>query len=141
MFHLKVKKLIPEARVPSAAHPGDLGCDLFSAETVTVPHGGQALVRTGLALRFPDGWGGIVKDRSSMALARIYTAGGVIDAGYRGEVKIILRNGSEKDYHIKPGDKIAQIVPLRAEQWVVDDVPELDDTSRSSGGFGSTGSR
>ncbi|MBI5177663.1 MAG: dUTP diphosphatase [Nitrospinae bacterium] len=141
MFHLKVKKLHPDARIPASAHPGDLGCDLFSLEPVTIPHGGQALVRTGVALKFPDGWGGIVKDRSSMAVARIYTAGGVIDAGYRGEVKIILRNESGNDYSIKAGDKIAQIVPLRAEQWVVDEVPDLDDTTRSSGGFGSTGPR
>ncbi len=139
MFHLKAKKLHPDARLPVSAHHGDLGCDLFSLEAELIPSGGQALVRTGIALRFPDGWGGIVKDRSSMAVARIYTAGGVIDAGYRGEVKIILRNESGKDYKIKGGDKIAQIVPLKAEQWVVDEVEELDETSRSSGGFGSTG--
>jgi dUTP pyrophosphatase len=92
-------------------------------------------------LQFPEGWGGIIKDRSSMAIARIYTSGGVIDSGYRGEVKIILRNDSGKDFYVKAGDKIAQLIPHRAEEWKVAESAELDDSSRAHGGFGSTGTR
>ncbi len=139
MFTLKVKKLHPAAKLPTVGHPGDLGCDLYSLEETVIPAGGQAIVRTGIALRFPDGWGGIVKDRSSMAAARIYTAAGVIDAGYRGEVKIVMHNGSVADHIIKAGGKIAQIVPLQAPAWRVEEAAELDDTSRAHGGFGSTG--
>ncbi len=127
------------ARVPRAAHPGDLGCDLFSAEDVVIPAGGQRKVRTGAALQFPDGWGGIIKDRSSLASKRVYSSGGVIDAGYRGEVIVILRNGSETDYAIKKDDKIAQIIPVKAQEWQVVEVDELTDTPRAEGGFGSTG--
>jgi dUTP pyrophosphatase len=141
MFHLKVKKLHPDARLPSNAHPGDLGCDLFSLENSLIPTGGQSALRTGIAVQFPEGWGGIIKDRSSMAFARVYTSGGVIDSGYRGEIKIILRNDSGKDFVVKAGDKIAQLVPHKAEQWSVEEANELDDTSRAHGGFGSTGSR
>lgn len=139
MFTLKAKRLHPSAKLPTIGHPGDLGCDLYSLEDAVIPAGGQAIVRTGIALKFPDGWGGIVKDRSSMAAARIYTAAGVIDAGYRGEVKIVLRNGNGKDFSIKGGDKIAQIVPLKAPEWRVEEAAELDETSRAHGGFGSTG--
>ncbi len=139
MFTLKVKKLDPAAKLPTVGHPGDLGCDLYSLEETVIPAGGQAIVRTGIALKFPDGWGGIVKDRSSMAAARIYTAAGVIDAGYRGEVKIVMHNGGTADHVIKAGGKIAQIVPLKAPAWNVEEAAELDDTARAHGGFGSTG--
>jgi dUTP pyrophosphatase len=141
MFVLKVKKLHPEARLPSMAHPGDLGCDLFSLENSVIPVRGQSAIRTGIALQFPEGWGGVVKDRSSMALARIYTSGGVVDSGYRGEVKIILRNDSDNDYYVRAGDKIAQLIPIKGERWSVAETDELDDTSRAHGGFGSTGAR
>jgi dUTP pyrophosphatase len=139
MFHLKVKKLHPDARLPLPAHPGDLGCDLFCLENGVIPAGGQTALRTGIAVQFPEGWGGIIKDRSSMAFARIYTSGGVIDSGYRGEIKIIMRNDSGKDFFVKAGDKIAQMVPHMAPLWSIEEAIELDDTSRAQGGFGSTG--
>ncbi|MBI3795244.1 MAG: dUTP diphosphatase [Nitrospinae bacterium] len=141
MFHLMVKKLHPDARLPSVAHPGDLACDLFALEGAEIPAGGQCAVRTGVALKFPDGWGGIIKDRSSMAIARIYTSGGVIDSGYRGEVKIILRNDSGKEFRIQAGDKIAQMMAQKAEEWLVEEAESLDETSRAQGGFGSTGKK
>ena len=141
MFRLRVKKVHPDAKLPTIAHPGDLGCDLYSMEEAIIPPNGQIAVRTGITIMFPEGWGGIVKDRSSMAVAQIYSSAGVIDSGYRGEIKVILRNGSDKDFSIKAGDKIAQIIPLKAEQWKVEETHELDVTSRSEGGFGSTGAR
>jgi len=141
MFKLTVKKLVENAHIPQVAHPGDLGADLFSCEETKIPAGGQRMVRTGISLQFPDGWGGVVKDRSSMASARIYTSGGVIDAGYRGELIIIMRNDSEDDFHINVGDKIAQIIPVQAPHWVITESEELSESSRAQSGFGSTGKR
>ena len=139
MITLKAKRLKPHARLPEYAHPGDLGCDLFSAVEVTIPHGAQATVATGVAVEFPEGWGGIIKDRSSMASKRVYTSGGVIDHGYRGEIIVLLRNESGKDYPIKRGDKIAQMVAAQAPAWRIVEAVELNNTAREDNGFGSTG--
>lgn len=141
MFRLKIKIITKGTRVPQTAHPGDLGCDIFSAEDVVIPAGGQSKVKTGVALEFPDGWGGVIKDRSSLASKRVYSSGGVIDAGYRGEIIVILRNGSETDYAIRKEDKIAQIIPVKAQEWQVVEVDDLTDTARAEGGFGSTGKK
>ena len=141
MFILKAKKLDPKAKLPDAAHPGDLACDLFALEETVIPSKEQVKVRSGIALEFPEGWGGIIKDRSSLASARLYTSAGVIDAGYRGEILILMRNDNDSDYIIKSGDKIAQILPLKAEDWRVVEAVELSDSSRAENGFGSTGKR
>lgn len=140
MFVLKVKKLEKSARLPGAAHDGDLGCDLYALDDTVISPGGQVGVRTGIALEFPEGWGGIIKDRSSMAAKRVYTSAGVIDAGYRGEVIVLLRNDNSSEYSIKAKDKIAQIVPVKSVECVVEEAEGLSETSRSGGGFGSTGS-
>jgi dUTP pyrophosphatase len=91
-------------------------------------------------MEFPEGWGGIIKDRSSMAAKRVYTSAGVIDAGYRGEIIVLLRDDNSSEYVIKGGDKIAQIVPLKSIECIVEEAEDLSTTSRSDGGFGSTGS-
>lgn len=137
---LKVKKLLPHARLPSKAYSGDLGFDLYAAEDCQVPAAGQIAVSTGIAVDMPEGWGGMLKDRSSMALKRIYLSAGVIDNGYRGEIKAVLRNESSEPYIIKAGDKVAQMVPLPVTDWDVQAVSELEETHRNSGGFGSSGS-
>jgi len=139
MFSLNVKRLTADASLPSSAHPGDLGYDLYSAEDVIIPSGKQHKVRTGVALQFPDGWGGIIKDRSSLASARVYSSAGVIDGGYRGEIMVLLRNDSDSDYAINKGDKVAQIIPIQASTLKVVDVDELSETSRNEKGFGSSG--
>lgn len=136
---MKVKRLVTDALLPRSAHPGDLGCDLFSAEEVLIPPGAQHKVKTGVALQFPDGWGGVIKDRSSMASARVYSSAGVIDAGYRGEILVLLRNDSDTDFKIKKGDKIAQILPVQAPRWNIQEVEQLSDTPRNEEGFGSSG--
>ena len=136
---MKVKRLTSDALLPCSAHPGDLGYDLFSAEDVIIPSGKQHKVRTGIALQFPDGWGGVIKDRSSMASARVYSSAGVIDSGYRGEVMVLLRNDSGKDYAINKGDKVAQMIPLQVAQMEVVEQDELLETSRNEKGFGSSG--
>jgi len=139
MFSLNVKRLTADALLPRLAHTGDLGYDLFSAEDAVIPPGKQHKVRTGVALQFPEGWGGIIKDRSSLASARVYSSAGVIDGGYRGEIMVLLRNDSDADYTVNKGDKVAQIIPLQASMLEVVDVDELSETSRNEKGFGSSG--
>ncbi len=141
MFALKAKKLHQNAKLPNASHSGDLACDLYSLEDTDIPAGEQAKVRTGIAVEFPDGWGGIIKDRSSIASKRLYTSAGVIDAGYRGEILILMRNDNKTAYSIKGGDKIAQMIPHKAQEWQVIEVKELSDSQRADNGFGSTGEK
>jgi len=141
MFKLKVKKLDAGATIPLSAHQGDLGCDLFALDDTRLPAQTQVKVHTGIAVEFPKGWGGIIKDRSSMASAQIYTSAGVIDEGYRGEIMILMRNENEEEYLINKGDKIAQMILVETRDWSIEEVDELNDTSRSDGGFGSTGKR
>lgn len=140
---LKVKLLTEDAVAPRVAHPGfDLGYDLYSNEEhVALDPGQQHLFSTGVAVQFPAGYGGIIKDRSSMAVQKsLYTAGGVIDNGYTGEIKIILRNGGLDMQRIYKGNKIAQlvIVPVLTSS-TMDIVEDLSVTARGEGGFGSTG--
>ena len=125
-------------------HPprdGDAGYDVRSAEAVVIPTGEQAMVSTGLHLAVPNGWVALAKDRSSMAAKRIYTHGGVIDSGYRGEVRIMLSNESDESYHIEVGDKITQLVVVHHLVGGVEaeSLEQLGETDRGAGGFGSTG--
>ena len=124
-----------------APRMGDAGFDLRAGQAMSVPPGAQALVPTGLHLAIPLGFVGIVKDRSSMAVKRIYTHAGVIDASYRGEVKIVLSNSGEEPFAIEVGAKIAQliIVPCETALEAAASLDALGDTSRGAGGFGSTG--
>ncbi|MBI4666653.1 MAG: dUTP diphosphatase [Nitrospinae bacterium] len=139
MDTLKVKKLHPAAHPPEKAKPGDLGYDLFALEHVEIPHGQMKPVKTGIAVEFPEGWGGIIKDRSSMALKRITVSAGVIDHGYRGEIVILLTNSSGEDVTILQDQKIAQLIPCPVTNWKVEITGQLNDTHRGEGGFGSTG--
>lgn len=124
-----------------APRSGDAGFDLRSLEDMVLPPGEQIVVPTGLKIAVPPGWVGIVKDRSSMALKRIYSHAGVIDASYRGEVRIVLSNAGSGSYHIERGAKIAQlvVVPHMSGCEEVSSEAELGDTARGAGGFGSTG--
>jgi dUTP pyrophosphatase len=141
---LKVKLLASGAKAPTVAHPGeDLGYDVYAAETVTLPPRGQAVVSTGIAIECtsPAGerMGALLRDKSSMAARRLALTGGVIDAGYRGEIKVLMENLGEQPATIRAGDKIANLIPypvLTGEVRVVDD---LNESSRKAGGFGSTG--
>lgn len=122
---------------------GDAGFDLRASKELLIPAGGQVLVPTGIKMAIPPGFVGLVRDRSSMALARVYTHAGVIDAGYRGEVKVVLSNGGTEPYHVQAGDKIAQmvVVPCLTNCQVLRDEADLGVTERGEGGFGSTGRR
>ncbi|HRK01049.1 MAG TPA: dUTP diphosphatase [Oligoflexia bacterium] len=136
---LPVQKLNPDARLPGRAHPGDAGLDLFCIGDVTLNPHEPAKVATGIAMAIPEGHVGLICDRSSMGAKGIRTLGGVVDAGYRGEVQVLLINLRNEPYKISRGDKIAQMLILPVNLIPTTEVKELSDTVRSSGGFGSTG--
>lgn len=148
---LKVKLLDPRAKAPTVATPGeDLGFDMYALEDTTLQPNTVTKVRTGIAVEFAEGFGGIIKDRSSMAAKGITTSAGVIDAGYRGECVVLLTHHKRitysailgdltESYTVKAGDKIAQIVPVRVSTGPVEVVPELSISARGEKGFGSSG--
>jgi len=143
---LRCKLLRPEAKAPTIAHPGeDLGYDLYSAQTVVFAPRGHAVVPTGVSIELTasDGtaMGALVRDRSSMASRRIITTAGVIDAGYRGEIKIVMENLGETEQTIHAGDKIANLLPYPVLTTAVEVVEELAESKRGAGGFGSSGKR
>ena len=136
---LKVKKLVADAVLPTVAHPGeDIGYDLYSAENVTIEARGAAGVHTGIAIEFVPTAGGIVKTRSGMAKKRLMCNAGVIDAGYRGEIIVLMENLGAEPYTIRKGDKIAQLLehPCLAGEVVEQ---ELSEAMRGVKGFGSSG--
>jgi dUTP pyrophosphatase len=136
---IEVMKTSPNATLPTRAHADDAGMDLYGLEDIRLEPGQGIVTRTGIALAIPPGHTGLVADRSSMAKRGIKTAGGVIDAGYRGEVHIVLWNISREVQELKKGDRIAQmlIVPVRTP--AVKEVRELTETARGAKGFGSSG--
>ena len=136
---LNITKTDPEATLPTRAHPDDAGLDLYGNENVTILPGQGHVTKTGVAIALPIGHVGLVADRSSMAKKGLKTAGGVIDAGYRGELHIVLWNISKEAVEIKRGDRIAQLLifPIATPQVI--EVETLNETSRGSKGFGSSG--
>jgi len=142
---LRVKLLADGARVPEVAHPGeDLGYDIFALEAVELWARASLRVRTGIAVeaRHPEtgvGLGLLVRDRSSMAARGVAVTGGVIDAGYRGEIQILLTNLTDEAIRLDAGDKIAQMIPVPVLTGAVERVEELGDSSRAEKGFGSSG--
>ena len=139
-LRIKVKRLRKEAKLPSYAHPGDAGMDLFSVEEHTLVPGARAKIGTGISMEIPEGYVGLVWDKSSIAATHgLKHLGGVMDSGYRGEYIVTLVNLSDKEYVIKKGDKIAQLIIQKVEHGEIVEVQELEDTSRGAGAFGSTG--
>ena len=140
---LKVKRLHPDAIIPTCANPGeDLAYDLYALKETLLKPGQVEKVRTGIAATFDDGsvkrWGLLVRDRSSMAAQGVTTSGGVIDAGYRGEILVLLTSAESR--LIKKGDKIAQMIPMPVATGAgVQEVDELAPAIRGANGFGSTG--
>jgi dUTP pyrophosphatase len=136
---LRVKRLSPDAVLPTVAHRGeDIGYDLYSSEDLTIPGRGAAGVHTGIAIEFVPVAGGMVKTRSGLAKKRLMCNAGVIDAGYRGEVIVLLENLGDAPYAISQGDKIAQLLehPFLAGEVVEGD---LSEAARGAKGFGSSG--
>ena len=137
-------RLDPDLPVPSYAHPGDAGADLVAREDAHLrAGGGRALVPTGIALALPEGWAGFVQPRSGLALRHGVTClntPGLIDAGYRDELKVLLVNTDPaEDFFVGRGTRIAQLVVQRVEHCAFTAVDELPASVRGLGGFGSTG--
>ena len=144
MVEIKVVRLDKELPLPEYAREGDAGIDLLAREDALIPcGGGRVLVPTGLAVAIPRGYAGFVLPRSGLALKHGISAAnspGLIDAGYRGELKVIVLNtDSSSDYQIKRGDRIAQMVVARVADVAWREERELPGSVRGQGGFGSTG--
>ena len=139
-MRINIKKLNPQALLPVYNHEGDAGMDMFALEATVVPARGRALVSTGIAMEIPLGFVGLFWGKSGLATKHgIVTSAGVIDAGYRGEVKIALVNTSDEDYTIEAGHKVAQLLIQKIEHPEIVEVSELSETVRGEQGFGSTG--
>lgn len=141
---LKVKLLSPAAKTPTIAHPGeDLGYDVYASEAVTIPPRGHAVISTGIAIELTSAegkpLGALLRDKSSMAARRLTVTGGVIDAGYRGEIRVLMENLGEAPAEIHAGDKLVNLIPYPVLTTPVEVVEELAVSSRNDGGFGSSG--
>ena len=140
---LRFRRLSAAAHPPAQAHEGDAGYDLHAAEGATIGPGERASVGTGIAVAIPEGQAGLVIPRSGLAARHgisVVNAPGLIDSGYRGEVRVLLLNtDATEPFAIEPGDRIAQLVLVRVEAEELEEVAELDETARGIGGFGSTG--
>ena len=139
---LAFKRLCPAAVLPAYAHPSDAGMDLRSVDDVVIPRGGRALVHTGLVMLLPPLYEAQVRPRSGLALKNgvtVLNTPGTVDSGYRGEVGVILANFGEADFHVRVGDKIAQLVIAPVTRPEVVETEVVDETDRGAGGFGSTG--
>lgn len=141
---MRIIKYHPDAKLPTKAHEGDLGYDLYAVESYQVFPGCMVKVRTGIGVEFPRSWGGLILDRSSMAAKRLAVTGGVIDNGYTGELSVIVNNLIVSDdlsdtYTINAGDKVAQLVPITVTEWQIAWTDSVQQTTRGDGGFGSSG--
>lgn len=140
---INVLKLHPAAQLPKYAHTGpfgDLAADLYAAEAATIAAGATLAVPTGIALEFPPTHGALVEDRSGLAVRGVTTLAGVIDPGYRGEIRIVMTNLSAVPVEINAGDRIAQLRIVQRMEAKFEEVAKLTDAPRGAAGFGSTGS-
>ena len=143
-MNLRVRRLQERAVLPTRAHPGDAGLDLHALDGTTLEPGARAAIPTGLAVEIPEGHAGLVLPRSGLALRHgiaLVNAPGLIDSGYRGELRVLLLNTDPRvPFPIAPGDRVAQLVVVRSEVLSVVEVGELSFSARGTGGFGSSGS-
>ena len=143
MIKVLVHQLDPDLPLPSQAHPGDAGLDLYAAEDIVLAPGARASVGTGIAVAIPERYAGLVMPRSGLAARHgisIVNAPGLIDSGYRGEIRVVLVNlDSTETFKATRGERIAQLVIQRAEDVRLVPVDELPESTRGGGGFGSTG--
>lgn len=138
-MELKVKRIHPEARLPVYGHPGDAGLDLFSVADRELAPGEVFAVPTGVQIAVPPGHVGLVWDKSGISLQGVHRLAGVVDAGYRGEVRVVMINLGGTSFAVKKGMKIAQLLVQPVIAVTVVESDALDDTPRGQGGFGSTG--
>jgi dUTP pyrophosphatase len=142
LIELPVQRLRPDAVVPERAYSGDAGLDLTACERVVLAPGERAVVATGVAVAIPDGYAGFVQPRSGLAARNgitIVNAPGLIDSGYRGEVRVILLNSDrEEAFVVEPGMRVAQLVVLPVPELELVEVDELPASERGARGFGSS---
>ena len=142
-MRLPFARLSEAARPPARAHEGDAGLDLHAAEAATIGPGERASIGTGIAVAIPEGHAGLVLPRSGLAARHgiaLVNAPGLIDAGYRGEVRVLLLNTDrDEPFEVAVGDRIAQLVIVRHEAPELVEVETLEDSARGRAGFGSTG--
>jgi len=137
---LKVKKLDKEAKLPERKRQGDAGLDLYSLEDVELKPGEKALVRTGIAVEIPEGYFGLIKDRSGLAAKNaLHCLAGVVDSNYRGEIKVVLINLGKETVKLEKHTRIAQMIIIPYLDVEVKEVDELSDSERQDKGFGSSG--
>jgi dUTP pyrophosphatase len=143
MSALPVRRLDPQARLPTRAYPGDAGLDLYALEPAVIGPGERAAVRTGIAVEIPAGQAGLVLPRSGLAARHgiaLVNAPGLIDAGYRGEIRVLLLNTDRVEpFTVRDGERIAQLVLVKVEAPEIAEVEELALSDRGAGGFGSSG--
>lgn len=142
-MELRFRLLEPGASLPTRAHDGDAGLDLHAVEPATLGPGERAMIGTGLAVEIPRGHAGLVLPRSGLAMRHgisMVNAPGLVDAGYRGELRVLLLNTDrEHAFDVEPGDRIAQLLLVPFADAVPVEAAELSDSARGTGGFGSTG--
>jgi dUTP pyrophosphatase len=138
-MELKIKRIHADAKLPSYGHLGDAGLDLFSADDVVLEKCQVLDIPTGIKVAVPEGYVGLVWDKSGVSLRGVHRLAGVIDSGYRGEVKVVLVNLSDEPFVISKGMKIAQLLIQPVTTVKVVEVEDLEETPRGEGGFGSTG--
>lgn len=137
---IKIKKINSDAIIPKYSHDGDAGMDIYSIEEFIIKSHERKIISTGIAIELPEGYVSLIWDKSGLASKNgVTTLGGVIDSGYRGEYKIILLNISNEDFKIIKGQRIAQILIQKIERAEIEEVKELNESSRGAGRFGSTG--
>ena len=137
---IQIKKINPEAKMPRYSLAGDAGMDLYSVEDLVLRSGERASVKTGIAIKIPEGYVALFWDKSGISHKfGIKTLGGVIDSNYTGEYIVGLINLGKEDYKIGKGQKIAQALFQKVETPEIEEVAELEDTNRGANGFGSTG--
>jgi dUTP pyrophosphatase len=142
-MEILVRRLDDGIPLPVRAHPGDAGLDLHAAEDIVLKPGERASVGTGIAVAIPDGYAGFVVPRSGLAARHgigVVNAPGLIDSGYRGEIRVLLINlDPSEPFELAKGERVAQLVIQRVEQATLREVDELPGSARGEGGFGSTG--
>jgi len=138
-IRLKIRKL-KDTTLPAYAMAGDAGLDLFASETTLIKKGEKTAVPIGIAMEIPEGYVGLIWDKSGLAVKNgLKTLGGVIDSGYRGEVLVGMINLGDADYSIDKGHKVAQMLIQKKESVIVEEVSELAEAERGNRGFGSSG--
>lgn len=142
IMKLSFKRIHPDAVLPAYAHPGDAGMDVRSVESLEIAPSRRALVHTGLVAEIPEGYEIQVRPRSGLALkygVTVLNTPGTVDAGYRGEIGVILANFGEEPFKVSPGDRIAQLVVASVTTAEISETNDVGATDRGDGGFGSTG--